>query len=125
LELPAASCRELQSSKVLVPLPWDHVLITHVVSEPGVTEPETEVRSTSDGELQIILEDSPVFVDKYPVPHCDFCDLNQDSVCNAGDLAMFGDSYGWGQFDCNEPEVECICDLNQHGSCNDLDGVLF
>ncbi len=116
---------DIESNEVLVPLPWDQVLITHVVTEPGITEPQMEVRPTSNGALQIILDDSPVFVEKYRSQDCDLCDLNQDSVCNAGDLSLFGDSYGWGQFDCNAPEVSCMCDLNHDGSCNDLDGVLF
>lgn len=111
---------------VVLPLPWEEALVTQVITEPGMTEPELEVRPIYNGELQIILDDSPVFVEKYPVSHCDFCDLNHDSVCNATDLAMFGDSIGWSpEVDCNAPGVTCICDLNHDGSCNDLDGVLF
>jgi hypothetical protein len=113
------------SSQVVLPLPWDEVLITQVVTEPDITEPEIEVRATTNGELQIVLNDSPVFVEKYSPPHCDFCDLNDDNVCNAADLAMFGDSHGWGQSDCNEPGVECPCDINHDGGCNSPDGILF
>jgi hypothetical protein len=66
---------DIESSEVTVPLPWDQVLITRVITEAGVTEPQIEVRPTSSGKLQIILDDSPVFVEKYdyeakaPVPN--------------------------------------------------------
>ena len=116
---------DLVSSQILLPLPWDQVLITHVITEPGITEPRIEASHTPNGELPITLTDSPVFLEKYTAPTCDFCDLNQDGVCNAGDLGLFGDSYGWGQFDCGDPEVYCLCDLNRDGACNELDGVLF
>jgi hypothetical protein len=115
------------SREVSIPLPWQEVLITQVITESGMTEPQLEVRETSNGELQIILSDSPVFLEKYPVSHCDFCDLNDDGVCNAEDLVIFGDSYGWGQSDCNEPGVECPCDIDHDGGCNGFgqDGKLF
>ncbi|MHC4474172.1 MAG: hypothetical protein ACYTEL_00905 [Planctomycetota bacterium] len=54
------------SGDVQVPLPWAEVLITHVITEPGVTEPVTEVKPTVDGILHITLGDSPIFVEKYP-----------------------------------------------------------
>jgi hypothetical protein len=53
------------SKGVNIPLPWESVLITHVITEPGVTEPSTEIKSTQDGFLQITLDDSPVFVEKH------------------------------------------------------------
>lgn len=112
------------SSQVVLPLPWDEVLITQVVTEPDITEPQIEVRPTTNGELQITLSDSPVFVEKYSPPHCAFCDLNEDGVCNAEDLVMFGGNQ-WGQNNCNEPGVECTCDLNHDGICDESDGWLF
>jgi len=53
------------SKEINIPLPWENVLITHVITEPGVTEPYTEIKSTEVGLLQITLDDSPVFVEKY------------------------------------------------------------
>ena len=53
------------SKGVNILLPWESVLITHVITEPGVTEPYTEIKSTQDGVLQITLDDSPIFVEKY------------------------------------------------------------
>jgi hypothetical protein len=55
------------------------------------------------------------------------CDLNYDGVCDDKDLVIFGDSHGWGDWDCNQPGVECICDLvpNDDGTCDSLDGVAF
>jgi len=53
------------SKEVKVLLPWDSVLITHVITEPGVVEPVTEIKSTQDRVLQITLDSSPVFVEKY------------------------------------------------------------
>jgi hypothetical protein len=48
------------------PVAWSEVLITHVITEAGVTEPETEGPvPTTDGLLTIELTDSPVFVEKY------------------------------------------------------------
>jgi len=42
-------------------------------------------------------------------------------------LILFGESHGWGDWDCNEPGVECICDLvkDDQGTCNGLDGAAF
>lgn len=54
-----------ESKEVLIPLSWEEVLITRVISEPGVTEPETEVRPTVDGSLRIILDNSPIFLEKH------------------------------------------------------------
>jgi hypothetical protein len=54
-----------ESKEVVIPMPWEQVLITRVISEPGVTEPETEIRPTVGGALQIILDNSPIFVEKY------------------------------------------------------------
>jgi hypothetical protein len=53
------------SKGVNIPLPWESVIITHVITEPGVTEPYTEIKTTQDGFLQINLDDSPIFVEKY------------------------------------------------------------
>jgi hypothetical protein len=53
------------SKEVRIPFPWKNVLITHVISEPSVTEPVTEIKSTQDRVLQITLDSSPVFVEKY------------------------------------------------------------
>ena len=53
------------SKGVNIPLPWESVLITHVITEPGVTEPYTEIKSTQDGFLNITLDNSPVFVEKH------------------------------------------------------------
>jgi hypothetical protein len=54
-----------QSTEEFIQLPWEQVLITHVITEPGQTEPVTEVRSTPGGILQITLDGSPVFIEKY------------------------------------------------------------
>jgi hypothetical protein len=53
------------SKGVNIPLPWESVLITHVITELGVTEPSTEIKSTQDGFLNITLDDRPVFVEKH------------------------------------------------------------
>jgi hypothetical protein len=53
------------SKEVEIPLPWENVLVTHVITEPGVTEPVTEIKSTQNGFLHIILDGSPIFVEKY------------------------------------------------------------
>jgi hypothetical protein len=53
------------SKGVNIPLPWESVLITHVITEPGVTEPYTEIKSTQDGFLHITLDNSPVFLEKH------------------------------------------------------------
>jgi hypothetical protein len=53
------------SKGVNIPLPWENVLITHVITEPGVTEPYTEIKSTQDGVLQITLDDSPIFLEMH------------------------------------------------------------
>lgn len=53
------------SKEVGIPLPWENVLVTHVITEPGVTEPVTEIKSTQNGFLHIILDGSPIFVEKY------------------------------------------------------------
>jgi hypothetical protein len=54
-----------ESTEEFIQLPWEQVLITHVITEPGQTEPVTEVRAAPGGVLQITLDDSPVFVQKY------------------------------------------------------------
>jgi hypothetical protein len=54
-----------ESKELKMTLPWGSALITHVITEPGVTEPVTEIKSTQDGVLQITLDSSPVFVEKY------------------------------------------------------------
>ena len=54
-----------ESTEEFIQLPWEQVLITDVITEPDQTEPVTEVRSTPGGVLQITLDDSPVFVEKY------------------------------------------------------------
>jgi hypothetical protein len=56
-----------EPTEAFIPLPWEQVLVTHVITEPGVTEPETEVKSTVDGVLEITLDDSPIFVEEYQV----------------------------------------------------------
>lgn len=53
------------SKGVKIPLPWESVLIIHVITEPGVTEPYTKIKSTQDGFLNITLDNSPVFVEKH------------------------------------------------------------
>jgi hypothetical protein len=53
------------STEAFLPLPWEEVLITRVITEPGITEPDTEIRSTENGELQLILDDSPIFIEAY------------------------------------------------------------
>ena len=53
---------------VSIPLPWHdtQVLITEVITRPGVTEPEMYTESTDgSGQLQITLGDAPVFVEVY------------------------------------------------------------
>jgi hypothetical protein len=54
-----------ESTEVQITLPWENVLITHVITETGVTEPVTEIKSTQDGVLQITLDSSPIFVERY------------------------------------------------------------
>jgi hypothetical protein len=51
--------------EAFIPLPWDQALITHVITEPGITEPETEVKSTVSGVLQITLDNSPIFIEQH------------------------------------------------------------
>lgn len=53
-----------EPKEVNIPLFWESVLITHVITESGVTEPYKEVRSTQNGILSITLDDSPIFVEK-------------------------------------------------------------
>jgi hypothetical protein len=55
------------------------------------------------------------------------CDLNSDGICDEKDLMIFGGSHGWYDWDCNEPGVDCLCDLVQddQGTCNTLDGAVF
>ena len=53
-----------ESTEVSIPLSWEQVRITHVITEPGITEPETEIMATQNGDLQITLHDSPIFVEK-------------------------------------------------------------
>ncbi|MDY6839503.1 MAG: hypothetical protein SWH78_16175 [Thermodesulfobacteriota bacterium] len=55
------------------------------------------------------------------------CDLNYDGICDEQDLILFGGSHGWGAWDCNEPGVECLCDLvkDDNGTCDGLDGAAF
>ncbi len=55
------------------------------------------------------------------------CDLNCDGICDEQDLIIFGESHGWDDWDCNEPGVECICDLvkDENGTCDSLDGDVF
>jgi hypothetical protein len=53
------------SKGVIIPLPWENVLITHVITEAGVTEPYTEIKPTQEGVLNITLDNSPVFVEKH------------------------------------------------------------
>lgn len=55
-----------RSTEAEIPLPWDQVLITRIITEPGATEPETEIRTLNEnGKLEITLDDSPIFVEKY------------------------------------------------------------
>jgi hypothetical protein len=54
-----------ESKEVVIPMSWEEVLITPIITEPGVTEPETEIRPTVDGALRITLDNSPIFVEKY------------------------------------------------------------
>lgn len=54
-----------ESKELKIKLPWESALITHVITEPSVTEPVTEIKSTQDGVLQITLDDSPIFVEKH------------------------------------------------------------
>ena len=55
------------------------------------------------------------------------CDLNHDGICDEADLTIFGESYGWDQWDCNEPGVDCVCDLvpDDRGTCDSVDGAVF
>ena len=54
------------SAEANISLPWNPVLVTRIITEPGVTEPETEVRTlNAGGELVITLDDSPIFVEEY------------------------------------------------------------
>lgn len=78
----------------------------------------------TNGTVVIDLDREPVFIEEYG--GC-FCDLNNDGICDNLDLTIFGESHGWGYWDCNEPGVECICDLvkDDKGACNDLDAAAF
>ena len=48
-----------------IPVPWDVVLITHIITEPGITEPSTEILSAPGGILQVTLDDAPIFIEQY------------------------------------------------------------
>lgn len=54
-----------ESLEASIPVDWGTVLITHVISELGESEPATEVATTLDGYLQIVLDNAPVFVELY------------------------------------------------------------
>jgi hypothetical protein len=62
-----------------------------------------------------------------PVEGGCICDLDYDGICDENDLVIFGDSHGWNDGDCNEPNVECPCDLvpNDDATCNGEDGAAF
>ena len=55
------------------------------------------------------------------------CDVNYDGICDEQDLTIFGESHGWGDWDCNEPGVDCLCDIvtDENGTCDALDGAAF
>jgi len=48
-----------------VPLPWDRVLITHIITESGETEGETETAWTADGILHLTVDETPIFLQRY------------------------------------------------------------
>jgi hypothetical protein len=93
-------------------------------------EPWQDVTSSLDTQNNIIcgiVDSFSVFAIFEPVEGgCD-CDLDYNGICDEEDLIIFGDSHGWNDFDCNEPEVDCICDLvpDDNGTCDGLDGAAF
>jgi hypothetical protein len=58
---------------------------------------------------------------------CSPCDVNDDGICDEVDLAIFGASHGWDDWDCVlNGDVECICDLVAPNlTCDGLDGICF
>ncbi|MDY6837610.1 MAG: hypothetical protein SWH78_06525 [Thermodesulfobacteriota bacterium] len=78
----------------------------------------------TNGTVVIYLGREPVFIEE--CGGC-ICDLNNDGLCDEQDFILFGASHGWGDWDCNEPDVDCICDFvkDNNGTCDDLDGALF
>jgi len=52
-----------ETTQVTLAVPWEEAIISHVVTEPGITEPSVETRSVVGGSLQIDLDDSPIFVE--------------------------------------------------------------
>lgn len=52
-----------ETTQVTLSVPWEEAIISHVVTEPGITEPYVETRSVVGGSLQIDLDDSPIFVE--------------------------------------------------------------
>ncbi|MDY6838642.1 MAG: hypothetical protein SWH78_11790 [Thermodesulfobacteriota bacterium] len=78
----------------------------------------------TNGAVVIALGREPVFIEE--CRQC-VCDLNYDGICDEEDLIIFSHSHGWGDSDCDEPGVECPCDLvkDENGTCDDLDGNVF
>jgi hypothetical protein len=52
-----------QTTPFTLSVPWDEAIISHVVTEPGITEPSVETRLVVGGSLQIDLDDAPIFVE--------------------------------------------------------------
>jgi hypothetical protein len=88
---------------------------------PFVYPGATEFIDGLDNDCDLEIDEGTCIAD------CSVCDLNEDGVCDETDLVIFGDSHGWGDWDCNEPNVDCICDIvvNAGGTCDDLDGLCF
>jgi uncharacterized delta-60 repeat protein len=52
-----------ETTQVTLSVPWEEARISHVVTQPGMTEPSVETRLVVGGSLQIDLDDSPIFVE--------------------------------------------------------------
>lgn len=78
----------------------------------------------TNGTVVIYLDREPVFIEE--CGGC-ICDLNNDGICDEQDLIIFGGSHGWGDLDCNEPGVECLCDLvrDDNSTCDGQDSIAF
>jgi len=55
-----------ESAEISIPVPWSTSRVTHIITEAGITEPDTEIIPTTlEGNLEITLDDGPVFVEQY------------------------------------------------------------
>jgi hypothetical protein len=129
--LLAADIYRTTASETGMPASHDVVVETLEISvpqTPGVYPISLEIIEAVDrlGEFHTADVGAAFNVNVLPSSLCP-CDLNGDSICDEEDLRLFGESHGWGTFDCNQPDVDCPCDLvkDAQGTCNNLDGAAF